>query len=180
MSGAFHYFHVSFNCFPWDVQKTVQKRKYYKWWESIMKSSIWIMTCCLGRRIITCCMMGYSASCSDEGFLFATLETTSQEIFLKFWSKEIINLIFLSSHLFKAGSIQGRFISKNTKRERWGFLVVAVRVRTASVASCVELYSSQWWQEQLWLQSPCQLRDGLLWMICQEMSQLMSLCHHFK
>lgn len=109
-----------------------------------------------------------------SAFLFVFLEITSQEILLQFWSKEILSLIlFYCPHI---SSKQDRHREDSSPKIQGesdeSFLLLLWGSGLPAAANCVELYSSQRWQEQLWLQSPCRLRDDLLWAICHGLSQL--------
>lgn len=109
-----------------------------------------------------------------SAFLFVLLEITWQEILLPFWSKEILNLILFSCPHISTKQDRCREDSspKIQGESDESFLLLLWGSGLPAAADCVELYSSQRWQEQLWLQSRCQLRDDLLWVICHRLSQL--------
>lgn len=110
-----------------------------------------------------------------SALLFVFLEITSQGILLQFWSKEILDLIlFYCPHISSKQDRRREDSSPKIQGESdESFLLLLLwGSGLAAAANCVELYSSQRWQEQLWLQSPCQLRDYLLWVICQGLSHL--------
>lgn len=109
-----------------------------------------------------------------SAFLFVFLEITSQEILLQFWSKEILSLILsYCPHISSKRDRHREDSSPKIQRESdESFLLLLWGSGLPAAANCVELYSSQRWQEQLWLQSPCRLRDDLLWVICHGLSQL--------